>query len=244
MKKLIFYSLFLIIICSGTFAQSVGIGTNTPDSVLTVNGSSHVLVNSVTDRKTKTTNFQMTSGAGSGKILQGDAAGNASWVTVPGTHYVGENYGGGIVFFVYDNGLHGLIAATSDQSSGVQWYNGTYRYTGAAGDGLKAGEMNTALIVASQLPDNATGNFAAKVCADYSTTADGITYGDWYLPSKYELNLLYQQKTLVGGFANNYYRTSTEIDNALAWVQQFSTGEQGSGSKIGIFFAVRAIRSF
>jgi len=36
-------------------------------------------------------------------------------------HYIGESYGGGIIFYVYDNGLHGLIAASSDQ---VQAYNG------------------------------------------------------------------------------------------------------------------------
>jgi hypothetical protein len=29
-------------------------------------------------------------------------------------HYIGESYGGGIVFYVYDNGQHGLIAATVD----------------------------------------------------------------------------------------------------------------------------------
>jgi len=27
------------------------------------------------------------------------------------THHIGEKYGGGIVFYVYDGGLHGLIAA-------------------------------------------------------------------------------------------------------------------------------------
>ncbi len=36
-------------------------------------------------------------------------------------HYIGESYGGGIVFYVYDNGRHGLIAATSDQSTSLVW---------------------------------------------------------------------------------------------------------------------------
>jgi hypothetical protein len=35
------------------------------------------------------------------------------------THYIGESYGGGIVFYVYDGGQHGLIAATDDQSTGI-----------------------------------------------------------------------------------------------------------------------------
>jgi len=36
-------------------------------------------------------------------------------------HYIGESYGGGIVFYVNDSGRHGLIAATSDQSTGMRW---------------------------------------------------------------------------------------------------------------------------
>lgn len=62
--------------------------------------------------------------------------------------------------------LHGLIAADLDQGSWVEWSNGTYRATGATGDGVLAGEMNTLLIVATQMADNQSGTFAAKVCAD------------------------------------------------------------------------------
>lgn len=47
---------------------NVGIGTSDPTEKLDVSG------------KTKTTNFQMTDGAGESKILQSDADGNASWV--------------------------------------------------------------------------------------------------------------------------------------------------------------------
>jgi hypothetical protein len=135
-------------------------------------------------------------------------------VILPPFRYIGEKYGGGIVFYVYDNCQHGLIAATSDQSTGIQWSNGLYKYTGATGDGLLAGKMNTAMIVATQIGDASGGNFAAKVCADYSSVdADGITYGDWYLPSKYELNLLYNQRNVVGGFAGGNYWSSSEYDN-------------------------------
>lgn len=45
----------------------VGIGTGSPSSTLEVNG------------KTQTANFQMTSGATNGYVLQSDATGNASW---------------------------------------------------------------------------------------------------------------------------------------------------------------------
>ncbi len=159
-------------------------------------------------------------------------------------HYIGESYGGGIVFYVYDNGQHGLIAATTDQSAAIRWHNGTYRYTGSTGDGLNAGAMNTALIIATQIADVQTGNFAAKVCADYSVTVDGITYGDWYLPSINELNILFLQKAVVGGFSGLNYWSSTESDNNFAKYQNFANGGgQGNTFKVSLNL-VRAVRAF
>jgi len=156
---------------------------------------------------------------------------------------IGQSYQGGIIFWLDATGQHGLIAATADQSTGIHWYNGTSRYTGATGDGLYAGSMNTAIIVATQMADNQTGNFAAKVCADYSVTVDGVTYGDWYLPSKYELNLLYNQRVAVGGFASDYYWSSTDGDNDSAWQQDFVSGYQDGIVKAYPNY-VRAIRAF
>ncbi|MEI8049387.1 MAG: DUF1566 domain-containing protein, partial [Bacteroidota bacterium] len=156
---------------------------------------------------------------------------------------IGQSYQGGIIFWLDATGQHGLIAATTDQSTGIQWYNGTYRYTGTTSDGLYAGEMNTTLIIATQMADNQTGNFAAKVCADYSVTVSGVTYGDWYLPSKYELNLLYAQKTAVGGFTDVSYWSSTESSNGLAWGHDFDSGGPGTINK-NVTDKVRAIRAF
>jgi hypothetical protein len=165
----------------------------------------------------------------------------ASWYST--VHFIGERYGGGIVFYVVDNGQHGLIAATVDQSTGIQWQNGLPKYTGATGDGLGAGAMNTALIIASQMPDNPTGNFAAKVCADYTVIVGGVTYGHWYLPSNYELHLLFLQKAVVGGFTNNFYWSSTEVDNNYARFTAFYLGSQGIDGK-NDFSNVRAVRGF
>jgi hypothetical protein len=156
---------------------------------------------------------------------------------------IGDSYQGGIIFWLDATGQHGLIAATADQNTAIQWYNGTYRYTGTTGDGLYAGAMNTTMIVATQMADNQSGNFAAKVCADYSVTVSGVTYGDWYLPSKYELNLLYQQKTAVGGFASGYYWGSTESVSGMAWYQYFYNGNQTNVSKAATSH-VRAVRAF
>jgi hypothetical protein len=103
--------------------------------------------------------------------------------------------------------------------------------------------MNTAMIIATQMADNQTGNFAAKVCADYSVTDGGVTYGDWYLPSKYELNLLYLQRTAVGGFASAYYWSSTEYpSNNRAWSYYFAYGYSGYDDKNNTY-RVRAVRA-
>ncbi|MEY4660341.1 MAG: hypothetical protein RLZZ42_293 [Bacteroidota bacterium] len=47
----------------------------------------------------------------------------SSMNAAPVVHTIGENYGGGIVFFVTTDGLHGLIAETVDQSTSCTWYD-------------------------------------------------------------------------------------------------------------------------
>jgi Protein of unknown function (DUF1566) len=158
-------------------------------------------------------------------------------------HYVGEHYGGGIVFYVYDNGQHGLIADSVDLSTGIQWNNGTNKATGATGDGVGAGAMNTAMIIATQMADNQSGNFAAKVCADYSSTVNDVTYGGWYLPSKNELALLYMQRKVIGGFANATYWSSNEGSSSFGWIIYFGIGALDGDSKDAKDY-VRAIRAF
>jgi len=171
-----------------------------------------------------------------------------AWTPMAGSsgdsHYVGEHYGGGIIFWLDATGQHGLIAATADHSTAIQWDNGTDRDTGATGDGLYSGAMNTAMIIATQIADDPGGYFAAKVCADYSVTDGGVTYGDWYLPSKYELNLLYLQKAAVGGFASAYYWSSTEGNIYYAWVQYFDDGYQHYYFSKYYTGRVRAVRAF
>jgi len=188
-------------------------------------------------------------------------------------HVIGETYAGGKVFYVDDTGQHGLIAALADQNggAGVQWYNAVYRNTGTTGDGLYAGAMNTAMIIATQIDDNPASNFrpladfAAKVAADYSVQENGVTpctvtsgntlppvdeicYGDWYLPSKVELNLLHQQRGVFGdsSFYGVWYWSSTEKSLATAWHQVFYDGspEGGDGDKRDSHIKVRAVRAF
>ena len=187
----------------------------------------------------------LTAAGTNGQVLTSTNAGTLTWTTPSGggdVHTIGETYGGGIVFYVYDNGKHGLIAAKSDQSSGIRWYGGSNTNTRARADGVGAGLKNTAIIIANQ--GAVDGNsFAATVCNEYSVTVDGVTYGDWYLPSKNELNLLYLQKSVVGGFADDFYWSSTEAGNFVTWFQNFLNGVQGFNDKNATSY-VRAVRAF
>ena len=158
------------------------------------------------------------------------------------TYAIGDSYGGGIVFYVYDGGRHGLIAATADQGRDIRWYGGSNTNTRAKANGIGAGLKNTTLIIANQ--GSVDGNdFAATLCNEYSVTVDGVTYGDWYLPSRNELALLVRQPDVVGGFDGDAYWSSVENNTNTAWRVYPTSGSQIASSKSGLF-NVRAIRAF
>ncbi len=156
---------------------------------------------------------------------------------------VGDNFQGGKVAYVLQAGdpgydpstQHGLIAATSDQSTSKFWHATNAGVTGATGTALGTGAGNTTAIIALY----GTESNAANLARAYN----GGEYLDWYLPSKDELNKLYINKNLVGGFTTNGYWSSSEVDLTNAWNQDFSGGIQHSGNKSGPYY-VRAVRSF
>ena len=77
---------------------------------------------------------------------------------------------------------------------------------------------------------------AKKACA--YVLANG-----WRLPTKDELNILYENKDKIGGFADNYYWSSTEPDDGDVWVQDFSDGYPVTSGNSGDYY-VRAVRAF
>jgi hypothetical protein len=166
---------------------------------------------------------------------------NGSYGTIPAAHYVGESYGGGIVFYVYDNGQHGLIAATTNQSTAIMW--GSSTLIRANGDGVGAGRNNTTIIAAY---NNVNRETAASKCTEYQVTVGGVRYGDWYLPSYHELVLLYNQRSLSGlNMTNNvWYWSSTESNSDNAYIWKFDPSyTQSHGGKSNQAY-VRAIRQF
>ena len=152
---------------------------------------------------------------------------------------------GGIVF--YDKGSVSagwryLEAAPSDQSAGIQWYNGS-NIDIKTGTAVGTGRANTDAIIAAQ----GSGSYAATLCKNLNTGG----FSDWFLPSKDELDLMYKnlKKAGLGGFGEGWlWSSSQSIGNvygySIAWIQQFSDGIQTTyGYKINEC-SVRAVRAF
>lgn len=162
---------------------------------------------------------------------------------------IGMAYQGGVIAYILQSGdpdyvsdeTHGLIASTSDLSTGIQWYNGSFTTTGAIGTALGTGQANTTAIVSNQ----GAGSYAAKLCDDYTNTDTGTgIYSDWYMPSKDELNKLYENKTAIGGFAGEAYWSSSEYEYDFARVQMFDDGFPDVVASKNCKARVRAVRAF
>lgn len=161
-------------------------------------------------------------------------------------YWVGQSYGGGVVFHVYrdaNNVEHGLIVSIVDQSTSSQYSNIIIQSVGTTT--TWNGQANTNLMKAQT---GATSG-AWKHADDYSY--GGFT--DWYLPSIDELNLLFNNrfnvnKTLatIGGateFRYYSYWSSSEEDSDTGIYTNFANGVSNFTLKDSLY-RVRAIRQF
>ncbi len=167
----------------------------------------------------------------------GTAYGNeVSFTTLPELK-LGQSYQGGLIFYLDDTTLHGLIASTYDQSVGAAWGCSGTLIPGSQGLVQGTGLANTNAIVT----DCTTTGIAAKICADLVTGG----YSDWYLPSRDELSLIYDNLKLkgLGGFSNSNYWSSSEYSSTSSYIQSFSSGVVGQLAKSSSA-RVRAIRTF
>ena len=172
---------------------------------------------------------------------------------------VGDWIGDGVIFYVNDaftdltgDGLpnFGLIAAPTDCWTGLwnyvhQWTDNPNLFSGSINrTGIGKGYQNTKDIIAVAEPSGAW-------TAAYIATQYGSTY-NWFLPSKDELNLMWNNKDVINttaianggkGFAVNYYWSSTEVGYGNAWGQYFDDG--GQTISYGNYAnGVRAVRAF
>ena len=257
--KQFFIILASLFITSITFSQ-VGINTETPhaSAILDVTSTTGGLL---IPRMTNAERKEIPNPVGGLQVYVTDFEGG-SFMYFDGDHWgtmqelplgVGSFYKGGVVFYIFQSGdqgyvtgeTHGLIVAVSDQSSSIQWYNGFNTTTGATATAVGTGSANTDAIIASQ------GATETSYAAGLARAYTGGAYTDWFLPSKDELNQMYLNKSTInttasansGNNFSNYYSSSTENSSSNAWIQGFSVGNQGLGSK-DFTYNVRAVRAF
>lgn len=161
-----------------------------------------------------------------------NATGGAAALFLPA---IGDYYQGGRIFYIDGTGQQGLIAATSDQGGQVPWGCFGTSITGTSTE-IGTGFTNTMAIVigCSEVA------IPARICNDLVLNG----YGDWFLPSRDELNQLCLQKNAIGGFTNWYYWSSTENTPSTAWSQNFSNGTQYDNYGKQNTFNVRPVRAF
>jgi hypothetical protein len=108
-----------------------------------------------------------------------------------GERYVGELYSGGVVIWIDQTGSHGLICSMIDLSTSQTWSNVGSTEIGLTAQSDWDGLSNSNAIVGQS--EHSTS--AAKLCLDYSNVDYGTgIYSDWYLPSRSELNHLFNNK--------------------------------------------------
>jgi len=164
---------------------------------------------------------------------------------------IGDFREGGVVFWLDGSG-GGLVCSISDQSTEIQWYNGSNITTGATGITIGTGQANTTAIIANQGATQT--NYAAGLAKSYT----GGGYTDWFLPSKDELIEMYNNRAIINTTAIEnsgtalseststpfgIYWSSTEFDSNNAWHYRFYIGNSTINGK-NLTYRVRAVRAF
>lgn len=152
------------------------------------------------------------------------------------THYVGEYYGGGIVFYIDEEGKHGLITTTIDKSIRKQQKSDARIITNAVRDGITTGKFNEDRINAIK----GVGTDDALSGENYQDA----NLSDWYLPTRYDLIKLYQNRAVIGGysaFARGW--RSAEVSSVNEWYRSFITGGEFRNGKDDEVY-IRVIREF
>jgi hypothetical protein len=124
--------------------------------------------------------------------------------------------------------------------------NAPLTVTGTNGTAIGDGFGNTAALFAAGCGTGQRGSDAAAAVLAYPGT-DGSA-GQWFLPSKDELNAMYGYKSSIVdtakyGLANVNYWGSSQFDPFTAWFQFFGDGIQGNANK-NYPLRVRPVRAF
>ena len=158
--------------------------------------------------------------------------------TTPSALYIGQNYAGGIIFYLDGTGEHGLVCASADQGVYAWGCNGTD--ISGTSTAFGTGAANTAAILAGC----SESNTAAKICDNLVLNL----YSDWFLSSLEELRLMYNNLHVhgLGSFAGSYL-SSSQYNVGYAYIKQFLNGYDSYTNKYifgGYDYKTRAVRAF
>lgn len=164
-----------------------------------------------------------------------------------GSHYIGELVGGGIVVALWKEGNaeKALIASLTDLSTGIVWTLPAFQSTliGPTAQSFSDGLSNTNAIIA-QTGAPAVNTYAAGLARLHN----GGGFNDWYLPSNWELNMLYNSAAIVNkvlganSITSTTYWSSSEVGTSLARDFSFSSGNAFTSNKNSTYY-VRAVRT-
>ncbi len=128
-----------------------------------------------------------------------------------------------------------MYASAADAPSSYPWNNGSEDWfdtpvddcTGDPGSqsGCWEGQQNTEVL--ASLSGTGSPYFAAQYCSSLMLH----TRSDWYLPSRHELEVLFDNRAAIGGFnlsgvwPEGYYWASSESSSSWAWDKSFDTGD-------------------
>jgi uncharacterized repeat protein (TIGR02543 family) len=155
--------------------------------------------------------------------------------------------GGGIIIYKDERGFtmtddntiaYYLEAAPDDAYYGRWASNNTITSTGMD---IGTGRKNTANILINH-PDDTADKNAAKACVDYRGPNNLI---DWYLPSRSELNIIYERREICGTKNDQLYWSSSEygVLGTSAYGHYFANNQRDYWSK-DWNACVRAVRAF
>jgi hypothetical protein len=168
------------------------------------------------------------------------------------SHYVGEYFGGGVVFHVWKDALgveHGLIVDLYELSSAQPWSNVSSTLIGPTAQSEWDGLSNSNAIVSQEGHTSS----AASLCLNSTNGGQD----DWYLPSLVEVVELWDNRLAVNRTlssipgslqipSNQFYQwTSSEFDESSAYLLLTFNGtvEYAHYNKTDLL-VVRAIRAF